>query len=195
MWHKGLLAKLEQRGVTGHLLELFSSYLQRRSLRVVVGGCTSAAFPIEASVPQGSILGPILWNIYFNDLLSSLPVASAYADDCTLSCSYNREEAAEVIEATNRHLSDIMAWGRRWQVKFAAEKTQAMLISRSRRDVGLLEGQLRFGEDTLAIKESINVLGVEVDSTLSFARHLESVARRASLRVNPPASSKTPARR
>ena len=182
VWHKGLLAKLEQRGVAGHLLELFSSYLQHRSLRVVVGGCASTAFPIEASVPQGSILGPILWNIYFNDLLSSLPVASAYADDCTLSYSYNREEAAEVIEATNRHLSDIMAWGRRWQVKFAAEKTQAMLISRSWRDAKLLEGQLRSGEDTLAVKGSVTVL-VEVDSTLSFARHLESVARKASLRV------------
>ena len=182
VWHKGLLAKLEQRGVTGRLLELFSSYLQHRSLKVVVCGCTSTAFPIEASVPQGSILGPILWNIYFNDLLSSLPVASAYADDCTLSCSYNREETAEVIEATNRHLASIAAWGRRWQVKFAAEKTQAMLISRTR-DARLMEGQLRFGEDTLAIKESVNILGVEVDSTLSFASHLESVARKASLRV------------
>ena len=60
MWHRGLLTKLEQFGVAGDLLELFSSYLQDRSLRVVVSGCTSATYPIEASVPQGSILGPIL---------------------------------------------------------------------------------------------------------------------------------------
>ena len=183
VWHKGLLAKIEQLGIAGQLLELFSSYLLGRSLRVVVSGCTSATHPIEASVPQGSILGPLLWNIYFNDLLQSLPVVSAYADDCSLSLSYNREEAVNVIDATNRQLGEIMAWGRRWQVKFAAEKTQALLISRSREDARLLEGQLKFGDDTLAIEDSINILGIEVDSKLSFDRHLECVARRASLRV------------
>ena len=183
VWHRGLLAKLEQLGVTGRLLELFSSYLQGRSLRVVVSGCTSDTFPVEASVPQGSILGPLLWNIYFNDLLQSLPVASAYADDCTLSHSYTRDEVANVINVTNRHLGDIMAWGRRWQVKFAAEKTQAVLISRSREDARLLEGQIKFGGDVLAIQDSVNILGVEVDSKLCFDSHLESVARKASLRV------------
>ncbi|MPC99085.1 hypothetical protein E2C01_094480 [Portunus trituberculatus] len=76
-----------------------------------------------------------------------------------------------------------MAWGKQWQVKFAAEKTQALVISRSREDVRLIESQLKFGEDTFAIKDSINILGMEVDSKLSFDRHLESMARKASLRV------------
>ena len=123
VWHRRLLAKLEQLGVTGRLLELFSSYLYGRSLRVVVSGCISATFPVEVSVPQGSILGPLLWNINFNDLLQCLPVASAYADECTLFHSYTREEATKVIDATNCQLDDILAWGRKWQVKFAAEKT------------------------------------------------------------------------
>ncbi|KAG0710838.1 putative RNA-directed DNA polymerase from transposon BS [Chionoecetes opilio] len=192
-WHKGLLAKLEQLGITGHLLALFSSFLHSRSLRVVVNRSTSATYPMEASVPQGSVLGPILWNIYFNDL-QNLHVASAYADDCTVSHSYTREETANVIDDANRQLGDITAWGRRWQVQFAAEKTQAMVILRSREDSRLLEGKLKFGDDTLAIKDSINILGVEVDSRLSFDRHLETVARRASLRVTP-APSKAPARR
>ena len=183
VWHRGLLAKLEQYGISGQLLELFLSYLHGRSLKVVVSGCTSSSYPLEASVPQGSILGPILWNIYFNDLLQSLPVASAYADDCTLSHSYTRTETVNVINIVNSQLDDIMTWGRKWQVKFAAEKTQAMIISRSHLDSRMLEGQLKFGEDVLAIKDSINILGVEVDSQLSFNRHLESVARRASLKV------------
>ena len=177
-----LLAKLKQLGVTGWLLELFSSYLYGRSLRAVVSGCTSATFPVDASVPQGSILGPLLWNIYFNDL-QCLPVASANADDCTLSPTYTREEATNVIDATNRQFDNILAWGRRWQIKFAAEKTQAILITRPREDARLLAGQLKFGEDTLAIQDYINILEVEVDSKLSFDRHLESVARKASLRV------------
>ncbi|KAG0720554.1 hypothetical protein GWK47_048278 [Chionoecetes opilio] len=58
-----------------------------------------------------------------------------------------------------------------------------MVISRSREDPWLLEGRLKLGDDTLAIKNSITILGVEVDSRLRFDRHLETVARRASLRV------------
>ena len=183
VWHGGLLAKLEQLGIEGKLLQLFSSYIHGRSLKVVVNGCESATYPVGASVPQGSVLGPILWNIFFNDLLHSHPAASAYADDCTLSRSYTRDEAATVIDDTNRQLGDILAWGDRWQVKFAAEKTQAIVISRSKEDARRMEGRLKFGNDTLTVQDSVNILGVEVDSQLSFARHLESVARKASLRV------------
>lgn len=66
VWHHGLLAKLQQLGVDGDLLHLFSSYLLDKSFRVTVGDCTSTNVPVEAFVPQGSILGPIQWNIYFN---------------------------------------------------------------------------------------------------------------------------------
>ena len=73
VWHEGLTAKLEQMGITGDLLHLHSSYLSGRSLRVAVNGCTSASLPVKASVPQGSVLRPILWNVYFNDPLQSAP--------------------------------------------------------------------------------------------------------------------------
>ena len=77
----------------------------------MVSGCTSATFPVEASVLQRSILGLLLWSIYFNDFLQCLLVASAYADDCTLSYSYTREEAENDIDATNRQLNDIPGLG------------------------------------------------------------------------------------
>ena len=62
-------------------------------------------YPSEASVPQG----PNLWNIYFKDLLQSLPLASAHADVCTLSHSYTRNETVNVMEDTNRQLRVIIA--------------------------------------------------------------------------------------
>ncbi|MPC95014.1 hypothetical protein E2C01_090206 [Portunus trituberculatus] len=60
---------------------------------------------------------------------------------------------------TNHH-----GLGRWWQIKFAVEKTQALVISLSREDARHMEGQMKFGEDTLAIKVSINILGLEVDT-------------------------------
>ena len=145
-------------------MHLFSSYLTGRSLRVVVNGHTSASFPIKASVPQGSVLGPILWNIYLNDPLQSVPSASAYADDCTLSWTYERGEAQAVVPSANALLSDIMAWGDRWQVKFAPDKTQAMVVTRSHVDARELHGRLRMGDNTIPLQDSVSILGVEVDS-------------------------------
>ena len=155
VWHQGLIAKLGQLGIAGDLLELLSNYLSDRSLSVVINGHTSSKFPVKASVPQGSVLGPILWNVYFNDLLSRIPTASAYADDCTLSRQFSRAETAEVITSTNQLLNSITEWGQRWQVKFAANKTQAMVISLSREDTRLLQGKLKFGEDILQLHDHI----------------------------------------
>ncbi len=183
VWHQGLIAKLEQFGISGDLLHLFSSYLTGRSIHVVVNGHTSTSYPVRASVPQGSVLGPLLWNIYFNDLLQTIPSASAYADDCTLSWNYERGDAQTVVQSVNAILSDIVAWGDRWQVKFASNKTQTMVITRSCEEAHELRGRLRMGDNTIPLQDSVNILGVEVDSRLLFDRHLEKVAQKASQRV------------
>ena len=96
-----------------------------------------------------------------------------------LSPTATREEAANVIDAANCQLDDILAWGSKWQVTFGAEMTQAIPITCLREDARLLIGQLRFDEHVLPIQDSINIRRVEVDSKLCFDRHLESVARKA----------------
>ncbi|XP_069979403.1 uncharacterized protein [Penaeus vannamei] len=73
VWHRGLLAKLQARGISSNLLRLFSDYLTGRTMQVVIGGQSSHKYPIQASVPQGSVLGPILWNIYIDDFLGNIP--------------------------------------------------------------------------------------------------------------------------
>ncbi|KAG0721592.1 hypothetical protein GWK47_046184 [Chionoecetes opilio] len=95
-----------------------------------------------------------------------------------------REETGERDRFHQPSTCDITAWGKGGgKSSFAAPETQAMVISRLSEDPRLLEGKLKFGDDTLAIKDSINILGVKVDSRLRFDRHLETVGRRASLRV------------
>ena len=84
-WHKGLLKKLRAIKVRGGMLDIITSYLQGRRARTTVEGEFSHFVNIDAGVPQGSRLGPILFIIYLNDLihdLESLPLI--YADDTTL---------------------------------------------------------------------------------------------------------------
>ncbi len=69
VWHAGLTAKLRAKGIQGDLLLLLQDYLQGRTLQVVINGQSSRPSPVQASVPQGSVLGPILWNTYTDDLL------------------------------------------------------------------------------------------------------------------------------
>ena len=71
--HVGVLHKLRAYGIDGTLHRWLTSYLSNRNLQAVVGGATSQAFPITAGVPQGSILGPILFIVYVSDVPDVLP--------------------------------------------------------------------------------------------------------------------------
>ena len=184
VWHAGLLAKLQAKGIDGGLLRLLEDYLQGRTLRVVVNGRTSSPTNIGASVPQGSVLGPVLWNVYIDDLLRQLPAVKAYADDCTISLSYCRQDSQRAVNNINRQLKAAEEWGKVWQVTFAPDKTHAMVISRSPAASQAVEGLLRFEGEQLTLQEHIKILGVTMDRELRYDTHITSVARQTSQRVS-----------
>ena len=87
VWHKGLLCKLESVGVRDPLLSWFESYLTNRKQRVIIEGQSSEWKNINAGVPQGSVLGPLLFFIYINDITENLETdCFLYADDTSLCC-------------------------------------------------------------------------------------------------------------
>ena len=109
VWHKGLLAKLEQIGISQAVLSLFNSYLSNRKQCVVVDGVKSPFVNINAGVPQGSRLGPLLFIIYINDIVDNLESdILIFADDCSLLAS--GLDPAETAEQLNRDLIKISAW-------------------------------------------------------------------------------------
>ena len=85
VWHAGLLHKRKSYGLSGQIFGLISSFLSNRQLRVVLDGKSSQEYPVNAGVPEGSIVGPTLFLLYINDLPDDIICDIAiYADDTTL---------------------------------------------------------------------------------------------------------------
>ena len=99
VWHKRLLYKLETAGISGSFLSWFTDYLNDRLQRVVLRGNSSAWTPIKAGVPQGSILGPLLFLLYINNIVEDInsPIR-LFADDTSLYIIV--DDAIQAVENT-----------------------------------------------------------------------------------------------
>ena len=133
VWHAGLLHKLKSYGISGQIFSLISSFLSHRRLRVVLDGKSSQEYPVNAGVPQGSILGPTLFLLYFNDLPDNVICDIAiYANDTTLcdraSDLWQQLELASELESD---LGDTVDWGKKWLIDFNTGKTQLVSFDRS----------------------------------------------------------------
>ena len=99
VWYEGLIYKMKSMGVSESLLKLFQSFLTNRFQRVLLNGQTSEWLPVKAGVPQGSILGPLLFLIYINDLSENIEsTVKLFADDTSLfSVVHSNNTSAEVL--------------------------------------------------------------------------------------------------
>ena len=115
VWHDGLLFKLHQNGIEGELLSLLKSYLSNRKQRIVINGFESEWGGIEAGVPQGSDLGPLLFLVYINDLENGIKSnVKSFADDTSLFFKVTNPilSASEL----NSDLKHIEKWAHQWKM-------------------------------------------------------------------------------
>ena len=129
VWHAGLLHKFKSYGISGQIFGLISSFLSNRRPQVVLDGKSSQEYPVNAGVPQGSIVGPTLFLLYINDLPDDvISNISIYADDTTLYSKCNQAsdlwQQLELASELESDLRDTVIWGRKWLVDFNAGKTQ-----------------------------------------------------------------------
>ena len=115
VWHDGLLCKLQRIGICDDLLKWYRSYLMRRKQKVVLGNTKSRIGEINAGVPLGSVLGPLLFLIFINDITENTNCnIRLFADDTTLFVDFDNEpDGAELI---NNDLQTIYAWANKWLV-------------------------------------------------------------------------------
>ena len=130
VWHNGLIAKLAKIGITGNLLKWFENYLSNRQQRVVINGQESEWGQIKAGVPQGSVLGPLLFLVYINDLTNEVQSSEVrmFADDTILYVIV--DNPADSLDSLNEDLQRVSQWASDWIVKFSPPKTKSMTITK-----------------------------------------------------------------
>ena len=132
VWHKGLIFKLKGIGVSGSLLSWLVDYISGRSQKVVVAGQESPLQLLNAGVPQGSILGPLLFLIFIDDIVENLSSdIFLFADDTTLAKAYTSSIEAEFL--LNNDLENVNIWAKQWLVAFNPDKTVFMNFSFKKR--------------------------------------------------------------
>ena len=178
VWHEGLLYKLESIGISGNLLNLFCSFLNDRYQRVVINGQHSDWAPILAKVPQSSILGPLLFPIYINDLPGNLnSLVEFFADDTSLfSTVHDPTLSAKIL---NDDLSRISEWAHKWKMLFNPDITkQAQAVIFSRKNTKIEHPIVYFNEVSVAHTTCQKHLGMHLDEKLNFNHHVkEKIAK------------------
>ena len=166
--HVHLYLKLQQYGILGQILEWLSDFLLEQYQRVVLEGESSNWTKVSSGVPQGSIVGPILFLLYVNDIPENLSCASEmFADDTLLFNSGNPSDVSSPIQDS---LSQILDWCNESLLRMNPKKCESMRITRSKTP-SLCSYNIN--------STSLNHLGVILSSDLSLKMHVLTVAARA----------------
>ena len=181
VWHKGLLFKLHSVGISGSLLQWFTDYLYNRKQRVVIPGVTSNWSSVEAGVPQGSILGPLLFLLYINDIVESINSSiRLFADDTTLYIIV--DNPLHAANQLNSDLSKIHQWATKWLVTFNPSKSESIIFSRKRNKPN--HPNVVMDQQPIQEVNSHKHLGLILSSDCTWHDHLEYIKSKAWTRIN-----------
>ena len=179
VWHEGLLFKLKQNGVSGKLLSFFQSYLSNRKQRVAMNGFYSEFADIESGVPQGSVLGPLLFLVYINDLEKGIKSNVKFFADDTMLYSIVKNPQLSASEL-NHDLEKINQWAKQWKMAFNPDPNkQANEVLFSCKTKKVDHPPLIFnGFPVVQVKETKH-LGLVLQSSLNFVKHLTEKVKKA----------------
>ena len=172
--HTILLKKLERYGVRGHCLQWFNSYIKDRKFQVKVGKCLSDEQIVNIGIPQGSILGPILFIIYNNDLplISDKLTTTLFADDTNFSLTHNDYES--MVGTMNVELKKIQDWTVANRLTINNSKTELLLFSNLH--TAHNNEQIFLNGSYVSYVDHAKFLGVMIDTKMNFKYHTNYIA-------------------
>ena len=173
--HARLILQLELHGFSGPLIKWIESWLTRRQQRVILNGARSSWQEVLSGVPQGSVLGPLLFIVFVNSIEEGLNSrVLKFADDIKIFRSVQGEIDHNQLQ---EDLNNLVHWSEEWQMKFNFDKCKVMHVGRDKyRDAYLMGGQV------LAVTEQERDLGVVLNNKLGVSEQCK-VARGKALRM------------
>ena len=177
--HDLLLAKLEAYGFSLDSLNLLHSYLTNRLQRVKINGTYSNWQQVKSGVPQGSVLGPLLFNLFINDFIYAVENSQVcnFADDNTI---YSCEDSIDnILRSLKGDIDNALKWFKDNRMVANPDKFQVIFM-------GLEKGQkvsLEINGQPIKTTEEVKLLGITIDSKLQFHNHVEGICQKASQKV------------
>jgi ribonuclease HI len=167
-WWPAIFQRLKRIGCPKNIYNILLSYVTNRQVQLAFADY-SAQKTVSRGCIQGSVVGPVLWNLVLDDLLDKTLTAGchsqAYADDVLLIC---RAKTVEELEAnTNLAIEEVVAWGAGVKLEFGKDKTQIVAFTN-----GASRAKVTIGGETVPMVSEIKYLGVIIDNKLQFTRHV-----------------------
>ena len=180
--HKIMLGKLRAIGMTENSVKWFDSYLTGRSQVLDIDGVLSGPKEITCGVPQGSILGPLLFLIYVNDMVDPVKCKLLlYADDSALMVSYS--DVNIIQERLSMELKAVNEWLIDNKLSLHLGKTESILFGTKRKLVRHSELIIKCGDNLITPKSEIKYLGLDIDQSLSGEITGKKVIKKANSRL------------
>ena len=175
VWQDGITFKLKAYDVEGELLSLLKNYLENREQRVVLNGQTSSWRKIMSGIPQGSVLGPLLFLIYINDLPDGInSLCKIFADDTSLFSKVS--DIHKSASNLNDDLEKISYWAYQWKMQFNPDpnkQANEVIFSRKTSSNNLSHPPIKFNNNNISKCLHEKHLGIVLDSKLNFNAHLD----------------------
>lgn len=175
VWHNGLIYKMAHLQFPGNLTKLVQSFLENRTCIARVENSLSNPVTLEAGVPQGSVLSPILYNIYTCDPpRTRLTMLCLYADDIAIAARSTSPNLS--VRYVQDELTQLNRWLTKWKIKTNPIKTQGIFFTKRRHRP---ETNITHENNIVNWNPTIKYLGITLDRSLTWKQHITDVTRKA----------------
>ena len=178
--HRRLIGKLRLYGIDGSIATWIESFLHNRTQRVVIDGHYSSEAEVSSGVPQGTVMGPLLFLLHINDLPSVLHPSTRcrlFADDCLI---YREIHSQEDQTQLQKDLDALEQWSTQWGMLFNAKKCNIMTVVRSSNPLQMF---YQINNTILDRVDACTYLGVTLSNDMRWTSHISSCAKKANARL------------